>query len=69
MVRFFRLRGDLPLTLCHLWTMLCPLSMGHPLFCLRRLSILVWNSGSRHVGGPQRTSGPNFLNSTQHPSR
>lgn len=42
--------------------------MDGPLWYLRRPSIPVWNSGSIYVGGPQRTSDPNFLSSTQHPT-
>lgn len=67
-VRCSRLQHNLPFILCHLWTMLCPLWMDRPLWYLRRPSIPLWNSGSIYVGGLQRTSGPNFLNSTQHPT-
>lgn len=33
-------------TLCHLWTMLRPLCLGLPLFCLSCLSVCVLTSGS-----------------------
>ena len=50
-VRCSRLQHNLPFILCHLWTMLCPLWMDHPLWYLRRPSIPLWNSGSIYVGG------------------
>lgn len=68
MARFSMLQDNLSLTFCHLWTILCPHWMVLLLLCLRRLPLLVWNSGSLYVVRVQRTAGSS-LHSTQSPSR